>query len=171
MLEDNVQYLYNIGDYKLCAERATLGETLISRFYRYADSLSHIFYFIYYKASALRSLKRFYEEEQFLESKKTVFLKLKNKDYTSDIYSLFGYLFETKGDYEQSIKYFQKAFYYDRFSSRKENGASSLSKIGMIYRDKFNDDGRSLQYLHKALDYAKKTGCRQVLHLQTPSIF
>ena len=68
---------------------------------------------------------------------------------------MFGYLFETKGDYEQSIKYFQKAFYYDRFSSRKENGASSLSKIGMIYRDKFNDDGRSLQYLHKALDYAK----------------
>ena len=155
VLEDNVKYLYNIGDYNLCADRATLGETLIRRFYQYADSLSHIFYFIYYKASALRSLKRFYEEEQFLESKKTVFLKLNSKDYTSDIYSLFGYLYETKGDYEKAIKYFQKAFYYDRFSSWKGNGASVLSKIGMIYHEKYNDNGRSVQYFHNALDYAK----------------
>src|SRR6185436_14610368 len=114
-----------------------------------------IFYFIYYKASALRSLKRFHEEEQFLESKKTVFLKLKNKDYTSDMYSLFGNLYEAKGDYEKALKYFQKAFYYDKYSPWKAKGASVLSKIGMIYHDRFNDNALSLRYNFRALDYAK----------------
>ena len=155
VLQDNVRHLYNKGDYNLCAERSTLGETLIHKFYRYRDSMNHIIYFIYYKASALRSLKKFYEEEQFLESKKAEFLKIKNKDYTGVIYSLFGYLYEAKADYEKAIKYFQKAFYYDRLSARKEISASVLNKIGMIYHDKLNNNNLSLEYFHKALNNAK----------------
>ena len=155
VLEDNVRYLYNKGDYNLCADRSTLGETLIHKFYRYPDSMNHIIYFIYYKASALRSLKKFYEEEQFLQSKKAEFLKIKNKDYTGIIYSLFGYLYEAKGDYEKAITYFQKALYYDRFSALKEISAAVLNKIGMIYYEKFNHNKPALEYFHKALAYAK----------------
>ena len=81
------------------------------------------------------------------QSNKAEFLKIKNKDYTGIIYSLFGYLYEAKGDYEKAITYFQKALYYDRFSALKEISAAVLNKIGMIYYEKFNHNKPALEYL------------------------
>jgi len=154
VLQDNVRDLYNKGDYDLCIARSTLGETLIHKFYKYGDSMNHIFFFIYYKASALRSLRHYYEEEQFLQTKKKEFLKVKNKDYQGAINSLFGYLYESKENYKKSIDYFQKAFYYDMSSTKKEISAEVLNEIGMIYSEKLHQKTLSLQYYYKALAHS-----------------
>ncbi len=60
VLQANVRNLFGKGDYYLCLERATLGETLIHKFFRYEDSMNYVIYFIYYQANALRLLKKLY---------------------------------------------------------------------------------------------------------------
>ncbi len=155
VLQDNVRDLYNKGDYNLCIDRSTLGETLIHKFYKYADSMSHIFFFIYYKASALRSSGHYDEEEQFLQNKKSEFLKVKDKDYRGAIYNLFGYLYESKGEYKKAIAYFKKAVYYDMFSSKKQITAEVLTKIGTIYSEKLGENKLAYQYYNKALVHAR----------------
>src|SRR4030095_10871295 len=66
VLETNVPDLFLKGDYNRCVERAGLGEAFIHRFYEFPDSLSHVAWFVYYKASSLGFLGRYMEEEQFL---------------------------------------------------------------------------------------------------------
>ena len=68
-LEINVSDIFLKGDYNRCVERATLGEAFIHKFYKFPNSLSHIAYFIYYKALSLGFLGRYAEEEKFLQSK------------------------------------------------------------------------------------------------------
>ena len=59
VLQANVRNLYSRGDYYLCLERATLGETLIHKFYRYEDSMNYVIYFIYYRQMLYDYLKSF----------------------------------------------------------------------------------------------------------------
>ncbi len=156
VLETNVINLYERGEYGPCADRATLGETLVHKYFRYSDSMDHIIFFIYYKANSLRLLKMYPEEEQFLESKKTEFLKSKNIDYVGLIYSLFGYLYESTGEYTKAIKYFRKALYYDDFSKQnKDIGAIASNAIGLIYAEKLDQYRLALQYYDKALSHAQ----------------
>jgi CHAT domain-containing protein/tetratricopeptide (TPR) repeat protein len=156
VLQSNVRDLYNKGDYYLCVERATLGETLIHKFYRYDDSLNYIIFYVYYKANALRSLLKYSEAEQFLYSKQKQLSKSSDKDYTGIIYGLFGYLYESRGEYKKAIKYFQKAFYFDKQTTSKQISAAVLSEIGKIYFEKLNQDRLAIRYYYQALSHANK---------------
>jgi tetratricopeptide (TPR) repeat protein len=155
VLQANVRNLFGKGDYYLCLERATLGETLIHKFYRYEDSMNYVIYFIYYQANALRLLKKFTEEEKFLESKKSEFQKSKNKDYTGVIFSLFGDMFESRGDFPNAIRYYQKAYDNDVSSKYGEISSDVLDKIGAIYSEKLGQHQLALQYFYKALHHAR----------------
>ncbi len=156
VLQSNVRDLYNKGDYYLCVERATLGEALIHKFYRYDDSMNYVIFYVYYKANALRALLKFSEAEHFLFSRQREFAKSNNKDYTGIIYSLFGYLYESKGDYKKAIEYFQKAFYYDMLTKPKQISAAVLSEIGKINFEKLNQNSFAVRYYYQALSYANK---------------
>ncbi len=155
VLQSNVRDLYNRGDYYLCVERSTLGETLIHKFYRYEDSMNYVIFYVYYKANALRALLKYQETEIFLNSKQAEFNKSKNRDYTGIIYSLFGYLYESKGQYKKAIEYFQKAFYFDMLTKSKQISASVLNEIGSIYSDKLNQQRLALRYYYEALSHSK----------------
>ncbi len=155
VLQANVRNLYSKGDYYLCLERATLGETLIHKFYRYEDSMNYVIYFIYYQANALRLLKKFAEEEKLLESKKSEFQKSKNKDYVGVIFSLFGNMFVSRGDFQNAIKYFQKAYDNDVASKYGEISSDVLDQMGTIYSEKLGQHRRALQYFYKALHHAR----------------
>ncbi len=155
VLQDNVRDLFNKGDYNVCVERAALGESLIHKFYRYYDSMDHIIYFIYYKANALRAQRKFREEQEFLDQKNLEFAKTKNKDYIGIVYSLFGHMYESRNDYENAIKYYQKAFDFDKLSHNKYISAGMLSQIGVIYDVNLHQSGISLKYFNKALTYAR----------------
>jgi len=155
VLESNVMNLFEKGDYTLCAERAALGEMLIHKYYRISDSADHVIFFMYYHASALRMLKKFSEEEEFLLSKKKEFANSRTKIYEGIIYNLFGYLYESKGDYVKAIQYFLKAYDLDRQSAKKEISAEVLSKTGEIYSEKFGQYKIALNYFHLALACAQ----------------
>ena len=154
VLGSNVRDLYEKGDFKLCIDRSSLGESLIHKYSKYNDSTSRIIYFIYYKSSALRALKRFQEEEQFLHSKKPEFLKSKNRDFTGIIYRLYGNMYESRGEYKNAIDYFQKAVYYDRMTRAKQITPGVLDEIGGIYADRLNQNILALKYYYEALSYA-----------------
>ena len=155
VLEANVMNLFEKGDYTLCAERAALGEMLIHKFYSISDSADHVIFFMYYHASALRLLKKFTEEEQFLLSKKKEFANSRTRIYEGIIYNLFGYLYESKGDYVNAIKYFLRAYDVDRHSTRREISAEVLSKTGEIYSEKFGQYKVALKYFNLALTCAQ----------------
>jgi CHAT domain-containing protein/tetratricopeptide (TPR) repeat protein len=155
VLQDNVIDLYDKGDYNLCIDRSALGEALIHKYYTYTDSLNQTVFFICYRANSLRSLRRFNEEEQFLQSKSREFAKIKNTQYQGDIYSLFGYLSESKGNYQEAIAYFKKAYDYNKLSANKDISATVLNHLGSIYSEKLDQNRLALQYYRKALFYAR----------------
>jgi CHAT domain-containing protein len=155
VLQENVIALYNKGDYNLCIDRSALAEALIHKHYRYFDSLDQIVFFITYKADALHALRRFNEEERFLKSKSKEFAKIKYTQYQGDFFRLFGYLNESKANYEDAIAYFKKAYYYDSIAARKSISAEVLNRIGMIYFEKLHQNEPALQYYHKALAQAR----------------
>src|SRR5664279_1402048 len=154
VLENNVRDLYEKGEYNLCIDRATLGEALIHKFFRGSDSANRIIFYIYYKAFALRSLKKFHEEELFLQSKKSEFLKSRNEYSLGIIFRLFGNLSEVRGEYENAIQDYRKAHNYDLRTSGRQLSAAVLSDIGKIYTERFNQDQIALEYYRKALLYA-----------------
>jgi CHAT domain-containing protein len=155
VLEDHVRDLYEKGDYRLCEERAALGEALIHKYYKYDDSLNHLIFYTYYKANALRAQKRFAEDETFLLNKKKELRNLTDRDYMGVLYSLFGNLYEAKGDYKNAILYFEKAFNYDRLTERKDISAGLLNEIGIIYSEDLRMHTTALQYFKRALQYAR----------------
>ncbi|HMH34907.1 MAG TPA: CHAT domain-containing protein, partial [Puia sp.] len=153
VLTNRVRDLYNTGDYHLCAEYADFGESLIHRYYKFSDSMDYIIYFIYSKANALFSLKRFADAEQYLQSKKLEFAKEKNKIYVSGIYSMLGHLHKAKAEYETAIVYFQKAYQADLQTSDRTTAFEVLNQIGMIYAENIVQPGKALSYYFQALQY------------------
>ncbi len=163
LLASRVRSLYIEGEYNLCADLSTLGETLIHRFYKYFDSLDYVAYFIYYKARALYGLRKFTDAEKFLESKKEQFSKVKNKNYIGGgINSLYGFLHKAKGDNESAIADFLEAFRYD-LQTGKITIADDLRQIGIIYSKKIKQANLSLYYFFKALKYANATDSVYIL--------
>ena len=154
VLETNVPDLFLKGDYNRCVERAGLGEAFIHRFYKYPDSLSHIAWFVYYKASSLGFLGRYTEEEQFLKSKAAQLEKVRDNEFRGSVYTLWGQVYKSKGEYEKAVQSFQKAFYYDRLSSKKEFSAQILDHIGMIYSENLGQYKLALQYYKRALGHS-----------------
>jgi tetratricopeptide (TPR) repeat protein len=155
LLEGNVKDLFSKGDYNLCVDRSTLGEQLIQKFYNSPTKLSHIFYFIYYKAWSLGALGRYAEEEKFLQSKKEELEKLNDKDFKGDIYVLLGQLYKSKGDYKHAVANFQTALYYDKFSSRRDMTSEILNELGLIYAENLRKYDVALRYYQKGLSYSR----------------
>jgi tetratricopeptide (TPR) repeat protein len=156
LLEGNVMDAFAKGDYNLCIDRATLGEQLIHKFYKVPSRRpSHIFYFIYYKASSFGALGRYADEEKFLQSKKTELEKLNDKEYKGDIYVLLGQLYKSKGDYKKAVANFQTALYYDKFSSRRDMTSQMLNELGLIYAENLKMYDAALQYYRKGLIYSQ----------------
>jgi len=153
VLEANVRDLFMKGDYNRCVGRATLGEALIHRSYKYPDSLSHISYFIYYKARSLGFLGRYAEEEKFLQSKAAQLEKLQDNEFKAGVYLLLGQVYKSKGEYKNAVGSLQKAFYYDR-SSRKALCAGILNQIGLIYSENLNQYNLALQYYSEGLAFS-----------------
>ncbi len=154
LLMDRVRDLFFEGEYNLCIDMSALGEALIHRFYRYDDSLNLIAYFIYYKTRALYSLNKFFDAEKFLSSKHAWFSKIKNKNYVSATYSLYGYLYKAKGNYKSAIDYFAGALQYDLQTADKAISAQVLNQIGTIYSEKIEQGSIGLHYFREALKYA-----------------
>ena len=154
LLEGNVNDLYNKGDYNVCIDRSTLGEQLIRKSYKFPDSLSHIFYFIYYKAGSLNALGRYADEEKFLQSKKAELEKLNDKDFKQDVYFLLGQLYKSKGDYKNAVANFETALYYDKFS-RRDATSQILNELGLVYAENLRMYDVALQYYQKGLAYSR----------------
>jgi len=155
LLEGNVKDVFNQGDYNLCVDRCTLGEQLIHKSYKYPDTLSHIFYFIYYKASSLGALGRYADEEKFLQSKKAELGNLKDKNFKGAIYVLLGQLYRAKGDYKNAVANLQTALYYDKYSSRRDETSEILNDLGLVYAENFKMYDVALQYYQKGLAYSR----------------
>lgn len=153
-LEINVNDIFLKGDYNRCVERATLGEAFIHKFYKLPDSLSHIAYFIYYKAWSLGFLGRYAEEEQFLQSKAEQLGKVRDNEFRGNAYMLLAQVYESKGENEKAIESFQKAFHYDMLSSKKEWSAKILNNIGLIYAENLKQYKVALQYYKQALSHS-----------------
>jgi tetratricopeptide (TPR) repeat protein len=151
LLEGNVNDLFNKGDYNVCIDRSTLGEQLIRKSYKFSDSLSHIFYFIYYKAWSLAALGRYEDEEKFLQSKKAELDKLNDKDFKGDVYFLLGQLYKSKGDYKNAVANLKTALYYDGFSSRRDATSQILNELGLVYAENLKMYDVALQYYQKGL--------------------
>ena len=154
VLEINVNDIFLKGDYNRCVERATLGEAFIHKFYKLPDSLSHIAYFIYYKAWSLGFLGRYAEEEKFLQSKSEQLAKVRDNEFRGNAYMLLGQVYESKGENEKAIESFQKAFRYDMLSSKKEWSAKILNQIGLIYSENLKQYKLALQYYQEALGHS-----------------
>ncbi|MCW3120325.1 MAG: hypothetical protein JWM28_4407, partial [Chitinophagaceae bacterium] len=156
LLSNSVRDLYFRGDYNLCVEHASLGESLTRKSYHYSDRMDYILSFTGYKANALWSLKKYDEAEQFLQDKKEEFLKSGNKAYLADIYRLFAYVYRARGENQAAIDYFLKAYTYDRHTETKTIMGEALTQVGLIYSEKFNLPRMAMQYYHKALRTGNK---------------
>ena len=154
VLETNVPDLFLKGDYNRCVDRAGLGEAFIHRFYEYPDSLSHVAWFVYYKASSLGFLGRYAEEEQFLKSKASQLEKVRDNEFRGSVYTLWGQVYKSKGEYKKAIQSFEKAFYYDMLSSKKEFSAQILNHIGTIYSENLGQYKLALEYYKKAFAHS-----------------
>lgn len=154
VLETNVPDIFLKGDYNRCVERAALGEAFIHRFYKFPDSLSHVAWFVYYKASSLGFLGRYTEEEQFLKSKSAQLEKVRDNEFRGSVYTLWGQVYKSKGEYEKAVQSFQRAFYYDMLSSKKEFSAEILNNIGMIYSENLRQYELALAYYKRALGHS-----------------
>jgi|KBSMisStandDraft_5_1062788.scaffolds.fasta_scaffold01641_12 CHAT domain-containing protein/tetratricopeptide (TPR) repeat protein len=155
VLQSNVRDLYMKGDYYLCAERASLGESLIRQFYRYDDSIDRIIFYIYFKANSLRAMDEMTGQQKFLESKKPELAKSASKNYTGIVLSLYGNLYEAEGDFPRAIRYYNKAFQYDRLTSRKQISTDMLSRIGDIYFEKLDLGRQAILFYLEALSFAR----------------
>jgi len=154
VLEINVNDIFLKGDYNRCVERATLGEAFIHRFYKLPDSLSHIAYFVYYKAWSLGFLGRYAEEEEFLKSKSEQLAKVRDNEFRGNAYMLLAQVYESKGENAKAIESFEKAFQYDMLSSKKEWSAKILNYIGLIYSENLKQYKLALQYYQEALSHS-----------------
>jgi len=154
VLEINVNDIFLKGDYNRCAERATLGEAFIHRFYKLPDSLNHIAYFVYYKAWSLGFLGRYAEEEEFLKSKSEQLAKVRDNEFRGNAYMLLAQVYESKGENAKAIESFEKAFQYDMLSSKKEWSAKILNYIGLIYSENLKQYKLALQYYQEALGHS-----------------
>ena len=154
VLETNVPDLFLKGDYNRCVERAALGEAFIHRFYKFPDSLSHVAWFVYYKASSLGFLGRYAEEEQFLKSKAAQLEKVRDNEFRGSVYTLWAQVYKSKVEYEKAVQSFQRAFYYDMLSLKKEFSAQILSQIGVIYSENLGQYKLALGYYHRALGHS-----------------
>ena len=156
LLRNSVTELNLRGDYNLCLEHASLGESITRKYYHYEDRMSYISEFIENKARALWSLNRYTEAERFLQDKQEEFLKLGNKKHLAVIYELFGYVNKAKGENQTAINYFLKAYNYDKHTREKEITAVVLTQVGLIYAEKFHSQLTAMQYYNEALRSAKK---------------
>src|SRR5436190_8472440 len=154
VLEINVNDIFLKGDYNRCVERATLGEAFIHKSYPLPDSLSHIAYFIYYKASSLGLLGRYTEEENFLQSKAEQLRKVRDNEFRGNAYMLLAQVYESKGENAKAIENFQRAFRYDMQSTKKEWSAKILTQIGLIYSENLKEYKLALQYYQEALGHS-----------------
>ena len=154
VLEINVNDIFLKGDYNRCVERATLGEAFIHKSYTLPDSLSHIAYFIYYKALSLGFLGRYAEEEEFLKSKSEQLAKVRDNEFRGNAYMLLAQVYESKGENAKAIKSFQRAFKYDMLSSKKEWSAKILNNVGLIYAENLKQYKVALQYYNQALSHS-----------------
>ncbi len=154
VLEINVNDIFLKGDYNRCVERATLGEAFIHKSYTLPDSLSHIAYFIYYKALSLGFLGRYAEEEEFLKSKSEQLAKVRDNEFRGNAYMLLAQVYESKGENAKAIESFRRAFQYDVLSSKKEWSAKILNNIGLIYSENLKQYKEALQYYEQALSHS-----------------
>ena len=154
VLEINVNDIFLKGDYNRCVDRATLGEAFIHKSYTLPDSLSHIAYFIYYKALSLGFLGRYAEEEEFLKSKSEQLAKVRDNEFRGNAYMLLAQVYESKGENAKAIESFQRAFKYDMLSSKKEWSAKILNNVGLIYAENLKQYKVALQYYNQALSHS-----------------
>jgi CHAT domain-containing protein len=154
VLETNVSDIFIRGDYNRCIERATLGEALIHKYYKYSTRPIHLAYFIYYKAWSLGFLGRYAEEEKFLQFKAEQLRKVQDGESRGRAYQLLGQVYRSKGEYAKAVESFQRAFYYDMLSSDKEWSAKILNQIGLIYSENLKQYNLALRYYQKALSHS-----------------
>jgi CHAT domain-containing protein len=154
LLGEKVKYLFYKGDYTLCVNDATWGETLIRKYYHQPDSINRIFYFLTYQVDALHFLKNYQLAEKLLSNKINECEKAGNRTYLGIIYSLLGFVYIDKGAFLQSLGYFQKGYRQNLFIHYRKGCTESLYQAGLLYFEKFNKYDHALQYYYKALVYA-----------------
>jgi CHAT domain-containing protein len=168
LLPDKVLHLFLKGDFKLCIEYATFGETLIKNYYSKIEKSenvveSFLIHFFAHKISSLYSLKKFTEAEQFLISKRPELLKMKNNSYIAWMYKLMADINESKEEYKKALYYLRRAYRADLLTKERWESASILSRIGTIYSQKYNNDRLSLRYYYEALKYSNTILTFQIL--------
>ena len=154
LLGEKVKYLFYKGDYTLCVNDASWGETLIRKYYHYPDSINRIFYFLTYQVDALHFLKNPQLAEQLLSNKINECGKAGNRTYLGIVYSLLGFVYIDKEAYSQSLSYFREAYRQNLSVHYSKGCTESLYQAGLLYFEKLNNYPNALRYYYKALIYA-----------------
>ncbi len=155
VLSFKVRDLFFRGDYNLCADYASFGESIVRRYYQGQDSILQLVYFITYYTNSLYSLGRFTDAETFLQNKKAQFLAGNNKFCLGVIYSLLGYVNKVRGENQKALTFFTQSYQSDQQTREKEISAEVLGQIGLIYAENLHQPALGIPWFHKALRFSR----------------
>ncbi|MES1225095.1 MAG: tetratricopeptide repeat protein, partial [Bacteroidota bacterium] len=154
-----LQYFYDIGEYKLCINDA---EACEKKAVEYSKTVSDPISknagkdiaqsSFHWHINALLRLKEFLEAEKLLSTKTAEYKKNGDKNYLALTYAQFAEVYEEKGDYQQSLVYFNLALKIYRENKNAFNSKQTLRNIGeAIFFTHFKDYDKALFYFKDAL--------------------
>jgi tetratricopeptide (TPR) repeat protein len=150
-LANRVDELYNNGDYIRCIHYADIADRVYHQETGLAEN--HYLDILTNKLNSLIALKKFDECDKILQEKKgelTRFLAYEQ----GNLYSLQGHIAEGKGQIDQSLDYFRKAFAINVKKKFKPGCTQTLNDIGFVYLSCLHSPTRALPYFQSALRYA-----------------
>lgn len=157
-LEKRIEYLYDVGDYRRCADDAAMCEILAGEFIPKAvgaelpRALALASSSFEWRINSLLALKNFDETEQILLNKIVEYKKSGLSNYLGVIYDQLAHLEMHKSNFEKALVYFEQELKYLRIARLDFSCKQTLNSIGNdIYFNHFHDDRRALLYFRDAL--------------------
>ena len=160
-LYTQVEYYFDIGDYHRCIDYAEkcrlLGGEYSKKNIGYEKNVgeSYVLSSLGWQVNALLNLNKYESAEVLLQNKIEEYSKARLTNYFGLVYGQLAMVEKHKGNFKQSLLYYNKSLLSYQRSKDSFNCKQTLKDIGHnIYFTHLNDVGTALDYYKKALRYA-----------------
>lgn len=154
----NVIDLFEKGEYYKCMQDSELGETISKankNKFEYSDY--YIENFLVWKLNALVYMKKTDEAAILITKQIDECKKTNNVTSLGSLYGLMASIAKDKGDFNESLDYYKKCFYYNKKIKNTNGCAQALNNIGFnLYTVLQSRPEIALKYYRLALLYANK---------------
>jgi len=151
-MENRIRYFFSTGDYQRCINYASMAETAVrENGYGDIDVVGRI---LTWKINALILLRNYTASEIILQGKIDDYRRSHSTTYIGIMYSLLAKVAKEKGEFENSLLYYQKAFQNNLNNGFRADCSTALNNMGFLYFEKLHQPNTALSYYRKALSYA-----------------